>query len=135
MITEYWWIGYVGLGQKTTSPGPSIASARWPMPSFEPMVTIASRVGIEVDVVARRYQSQIASAQLVDAARHRVAVVDRLLHRLDQLLHDVRRRRPVGVPHREVDDVLAGAARRELQVADDVEDVRREPFDARKVHA
>ena len=40
--------GFVALapdlyhGQKTTSPGPSIASARWPRPSLEPMVTIAS---------------------------------------------------------------------------------------------
>ena len=135
MITEYWWIGYVGLGQKTTSPGPSIASARCPIPSFEPMVDDRLGVGIEVDAVAPLVPVADRDAQLVDAARHGVAVVDRLLRRLDQLLHDVRRRRSVGIAHREVDDVLAGAARRELQVADDVEDVGREPFDARKVHA
>ena len=42
---------------------------------------------------------------------------------------------PSGLPIAEVDDVLAGAPRRLLQVADDVEDVRREPLDAWELHA
>jgi hypothetical protein len=47
------------------------------------------------------------------------------LRRLDQLVDDVLRRRPVGVAHRQVDDVVAAATRRHLQLVGDVEDVRR----------
>ena len=93
------------------------------------------RVGVEVDGEAALVPVADRDPQLVDAARHRVAVVGRLAHGLDQLLDHVRRARPVGVAHREVDDVLARPAGLELQVADDVEDVRREPLDAWEVHA
>jgi hypothetical protein len=44
----------------------------------------------------------------------------------------VRRRGAVGVAHRQVDDVFAAAARRELQLGGDVEDVRGQAVDARK---
>jgi hypothetical protein len=64
MMTEYWWIGYVGVGASTTSPEPSIASARWAMPSFEPIVTMASRSASRCTSKRRRYQSQIARRSL-----------------------------------------------------------------------
>ena len=51
-------------------------------------------------------------------------------HRLDQLLDDVRRRRAVGVAHAQVDDVLAGRARRGLQPVHLGEHVGREAPDA-----
>ncbi len=49
-----------------------------------------------------------------------------------ELLDDVRRRRPVGVAHAEVDDVLAAAASGHLQFGGDVENVRGKAFDARE---
>src|SRR5262249_50606051 len=73
--------------------------------------------------------------ELVDAARYRVAMVLRLLHCLDELRDDVRRRRMVRIAHPEVDDVLAAGACCGLQVPDDVEDVRRQTLDAWKLHA
>ena len=42
---------------------------------------------------------------------------------LDELVDDMRRRGLVGIAHAEIDDVLAGAARLETQLADRVEDV------------
>ena len=42
----------------------------------------------------------------------------------DQLVDDVLRRRPVRVAHRQVDDIVAAAPRRHLQLVGDVEDVR-----------
>ena len=54
------------------------------------------------------------------------------LHGLDQLLDDVARRGLVGIAHAEVDHVLAAPARGELQLAGDVEDVRRQALDAGK---
>src|SRR4029450_6962884 len=92
-------------------------------------------VGIELDVEAPAVPVADGDAQLVDAARHGVAMVLRLLRRLDQALHDVRWGRAVGIAHREVDDVLAGASRCLLEVADDVEDVRGKPLYARELHA
>jgi hypothetical protein len=53
--------------------------------------------------------------------------------RLDQLVDDVLRRRPVGIAHRQVDHVLAAAARRHLQLVGDVEDVRRKAPDSLKL--
>ena len=47
-----------------------------------------------------------------------------------QLVHDVLRRGLVRVAHAEVDDVLATPARRHLEFADHVEDVRRKSLDA-----
>ena len=43
------------------------------------------------------------------------------------------RRRPVGIAHAEVDDVLAAPARRHLQLGGDVEDVRRQALDAGEI--
>jgi hypothetical protein len=75
----------------------------------------------------------IALAQPVDALGHRVAVRVGPLHGLDQLVDDVRRRRPVGIAHAHVDDVFAAPARRHLQLAGDVEDVGGQALDAREL--
>src|ERR1700682_4499954 len=56
------------------------------------------------------------------------------LHGRDQLGDDVRRRRPVGVAHAEVDNVFTAAARRHLELGGDVENVWREALDAREQH-
>ena len=83
-------------------------------------------VGVELDAVAALVPVADRAAQPRDALRHRVAVRVGPLHRLDQLVDDVLRRRAVGVAHAEVDDVLAAAARGHLQLGGDVEDVRRQ---------
>ena len=64
MTIEYWWMGYVGLGQIATSPGPSTDSAKWDRPSLEPMVTIDSVSGSRSTSKRRRYQSHTASRSL-----------------------------------------------------------------------
>ena len=65
-----------------------------------------------------------------DAARGRVAVGARIADRLDQLVDDRPRRRAVRVAHAEVDDVVAGGARRRLHRVDLAEDVGRQAPDA-----
>ena len=72
------------------------------------------------------------ATQTRNTARHGVAVRIGTLHGLDQLGHDVRRRRTVGVAHAEVDDVLATAAGGHLEFGGDVEDVRRQALEARE---
>jgi hypothetical protein len=79
------------------------------------------------------YQLQMARRRRDDAARHRVAVGIGALGGFDQLGDDVFRGRLVGVAHAEVDDVLAAGASLGLQIVDDVEDVRRQAFDALEV--
>ena len=127
-----------GSGSSGSAPAPcrrgrGVASIRCARPSFEPMVTIASRVRIELDAVAALVPVADRAAQPRDALRHRVAVRVGALRGLDQLVDDVRRRRAVGVAHAEVDDVFAAAARGHLQLGGDVEDVRRQALDAREV--
>ena len=90
-------------------------------------------IGIQVDVVARLVPVADRLAQPEDALGHRIAVRVGALHRLDQLVHDMPWRGLIGIAHAEVDDVLAALARRDLQLAGDVEDVRRQPFDPRKL--
>ena len=91
------------------------------------MVTTASRVGIELDVVAAPVPVADRQAQLVDAlatpssggwpASARASIS------LATMCGGVG---AVRVAHAEVDDVLAGAPRLLLQVPDDVEDVGRQ---------
>jgi hypothetical protein len=47
------------------------------------------------------------------------------LRGLHQLVDDVLRRCAVGIAHRQVDDIVAAAPRRHLQLVGDVEDIRR----------
>ena len=103
------------------------------MPSFEPIVTIASVSGSNVDAAAPLVPVADRAAQPRDALRHRVAVRVGALHGLDQLVDDVLRRRAVGIAHAEVDDVLAAAARGHLELGGDVEDVRRQAREAREL--
>ena len=92
------------------------------------------RVGVELDAVAPLVPVANRQPQLVHAARDRVAMVCALRRRLDQLRHDMRRRRLVGISHPEVDYVLALAPRLEAQFSDRVEDVGRQPFDSWEIH-
>ena len=50
-----------------------------------------------------------------------------------QLVDNVTWRRSVRITHTEVDDILAAPTRLRLQVIDDIENVRWEPFDSRKI--
>ena len=90
-------------------------------------------VRIELDAVAALVPLADRAAQPRNALRHRVAVRVAALRRLDQLVDDVRGRRPVGIAHAEVDDVLAAPAGRHLSSVGDVEDVRRQALDAREL--
>ena len=89
-------------------------------------------VGVEVDAVARLVPPGDRATQPRYALRHRVPVGIGALHRLDQLVDDVTRRRAIRIAHAHVDDVLAAPARRHLQFGGDVEDIRRQARDARK---
>ncbi len=87
-------------------------------------------VHVEIDVPAALVPLGDGAAQPRDAFRNGVTVRILALGDLDQLVHDMARRGSVGIAHREVDDVLARAASRHLQLVGDVEDVRRQALDA-----
>jgi len=87
-------------------------------------------VGVELDAETPLIPVADRAAQPRDAFGYRIAVRVGPLHALDQLVDDVPRRGPVGIAHAEVDDVLAAATRCELQLAGDVENVRRQARDA-----
>ncbi len=82
-------------------------------------------LGIEIDVVSVLVPVTDRAAQPRDSARKRVAMRPRPLGRLDQLVYDELRRGAIGIAHPEVDHVLAAPARRSLQLAGDVEHIRR----------
>ena len=67
--------------------------------------------------------------QPANAARVRIAVRLRILHRLDELRDDMGRRGGVRIAHAEIDDVLAGRARRRLHRVHLGEDVGRKALD------
>ena len=98
------------------SPGLVMAAARLASPSFEPSVAITSVSGSRLDVEAAAVIAGERPAQAGNALADGIAVGARVLHRLDQLGDDVRRRRAVRVAHAEVDDVLPGGAGRALAV-------------------
>jgi hypothetical protein len=87
-------------------------------------------VRIEIDVVTGLVPVADGAPQPRNALGNRVAMRVGTLHRLDQLLHDVRRRGLVGIAHRQIDDVLAATTRAHLQLPRDVEDVGRQALDA-----
>ena len=87
-------------------------------------------LGIDLDAEAARVVGGQSAPQTGNAARVRVAVGAPVLHRLDQLGDDVRRRRHVGIAHAEVDDVVAGGASLRLHRVDFGEYVRGQPLDA-----
>ena len=84
-------------------------------------------LGIEVHVISRLVPVADGSPEPRNTAGQRVAMRRRALCRLDQLVDNVLRRGAIGVAHPEVDDVLAPLACRGLQLACDVEDIRRQP--------
>src|SRR5262249_17612180 len=88
---------------------------------------------VEVDVPAPLVPVAYRAAQARYPLRHRVAVRVAALDGLDQLGHDVRRRRAVRGPHAEVDDVLAPAARGHLELGRDGKDVGRKARQAREL--
>ena len=66
---------------------------------------------IKIDSEAARVISCASASQTGDAARYRVAVSSRVLHGLDELGNDMRRRRAVGITHAKIDHVAPGGAR------------------------
>ncbi len=91
-------------------------------------------LGIELDSVPARVALADGAPEVGDAAARRVAVVARVLGGLAKLLHGDLRRREVGIPEAEVDDVLAGAPQLQLELVDLGEDVRRQARDAPELH-
>ena len=51
---------------------------------------------------------------------------------LDELVNDVFRCRLIRITHAEINNILAARARGRLQLIDNIENIRGEPFDARK---
>jgi hypothetical protein len=91
-------------------------------------------VRVEVDAVPLEVARRDRLAQLRDAAAGGVPVVARVAGRLGELVDRDDRRRDVGVPEAEVDDVAPGPPRLRLQRVDDREDVRRQTRDAAELH-
>ena len=84
-----------------------------------PIVVMTSVSGSSVDAEPALVEVGDGLAQLRDAAAGRVAVVARVVRRLDELLDGDVGRRDVGVAEPEVDDVLAGSPGLDLQRVDD----------------
>ena len=74
------------------------------------------RLGVELHAEAALVIGGLRPPQALDAARGRITVGARIAHRLDQLVHDVLRRRHVGIAHAEIDDVVAARARLALSL-------------------
>ena len=91
-------------------------------------------LGVELDPVAARVPVADRASQVREAAARRVAVVARVLGGLAELLDRDLRRREVGVPEAEVDDVFAGPPQLQLEPVDLREDVRRQAGDAPELH-
>ena len=107
-----------------------IAEARLASPSLDPSVATTSVSGSSADIEAAAVIGGQRAPQPGNALADRIAMRARVLHRLDQLGDDMRRRRAVGIAHAEVDDVLAGAARLRLGRVDLGEDIGRQAADA-----
>ena len=88
---------------------------------------------VELDPEAPSVIGSTSSAQTGDAARDRVAMSSWILHRFNELGDDVRRRRPVGIAHAEIDDVASGGARLGFQRVDLGKDIRGKALDAIKL--
>ena len=87
---------------------------------------------VETDVIAALVPVADRLAESRDALGDRVAVRVFAQRRLDQLVGDVLRRGLVRIAHAHVDDVLATTAGSHLQLAGDVEHIRRQALDAGK---
>jgi hypothetical protein len=81
-------------------------------------------LGIELDPEPARVVAGASPAQPGDAARDRIAVSPRVLHRLDQFGDDMRWCGTVGVAHAEIDDVAPGGSRLGFERVDFAEDIR-----------
>ena len=91
-------------------------------------------VGVQFDAVAAQIPVGDRQAQLIHAAGYRIAMVGRLGGSLDQFGNYMRGRGLIRISHAEVDYVFAGATGSEAQLADRVEDIRREPLDPWEIH-
>ncbi len=87
-------------------------------------------LGIELDAETAGVIGRLGAAQAGDAARGRIAMGARILDRLDQLLDDMRRRRPVGIAHAKVDHIATRRSRLRLQRIHFGEDIGRQSLDA-----
>ena len=72
-------------------------------------------------------------AQIGDALGQGIAVVDRFLRGLHQLVHHMARRGNVGIAHAEIHDVDILPTQLHLEVAHDGKDIRRQALDTRKL--
>ena len=121
-------IGRVGHQDRVARAGDGRCQVRQPFLGAEGGDHLGFRVQPDVEaplVVAGQRPPQSGNA-LADG----IAMGARVLHRLDQLGDDVRRRRAVGIAHAEIDDVLAGNPGLRLRRVDLGEHVGRQAADA-----
>src|SRR5260370_4951610 len=86
--------------------------------------------GIEFAPEAPRVIASASAAQPRNAARHGISMGLGILGCFDELGHDMRRGRTVGISHAEIDDIPPGCSRLSLQRIDLAEDVRGKALDA-----
>ena len=128
LVDRVRWIGHENRVAGTGDGGGEVGQ---PLLRAEGRDDLALRVQRHVEAAA--VVAGERAAQAGDALAGRIAVGSRVLHRLDQLRHDVRRRGAVGVAHAEVDDVLAAGTRSRLGGVHLGEHVGRQAADAVKL--
>ena len=91
-------------------------------------------VGVQLHPETPQVKVSDRLSELGDPTARRVAVVTGIVNGLGQLLDGHLRRGDVGVPKAQVDDVVAGTARLQLQLVDLREDIRRKSLNPAKLH-
>ena len=129
MITEYWWIGYVGSGHRTTSPGPIGHQHEMGQSLFGADHRHALAVGIHAHAAVALVPLGDPAAQVGQPARSRVAVIARVARRVADLVDHVIGRGQVRIAHAQIDHVLTGAPRGVLEGVDLRKHVGRKPVD------
>ena len=91
-------------------------------------------IGVQFDIEAAFIPVTDGQAQLVDAARGRVAVIRRLARSFDQFLHHMRWRGMVWIAHAEVDDVFPGPPRLQFEFIERGKEIGGKPFNPWEFH-
>ena len=89
-------------------------------------------LGVDIHVEAALVPVRDGHPELGDALGRGIAVVGPLAGRLDEFCHDVGRGSQVGVPHPQINDILAPATGFHLQGVYRGKNIRRQPLHARE---
>ncbi len=87
-------------------------------------------VGVQLNVEPPVIPVAYRLAQADDALGHRITMRRAFLRDLDQFVDDMLGRRPIRIAHAEVDDIDSRRPLLSLEFVDDIENIRRQPFDA-----